>query len=115
MKLQDKIDSQLEEIGSYEYEGTYSEEQLPEDDEGTNESGEIVITSEETETADWVENNLVFPDGELQGQKVKLFEFQKKPINDIVNPRVRKIVLMSSAQLLKNHSTTKFDVLLPCQ
>ncbi|HGW5509383.1 TPA: hypothetical protein ACNH1V_003492 [Citrobacter koseri] len=50
MKLQDKIDSQLEEIGSYEYEGTYSEEQLPEDDEGTNESGEIVITSEETET-----------------------------------------------------------------
>ncbi|VEB94227.1 phage terminase large subunit [Citrobacter koseri] len=51
--------------------------------------------------ADWVENNLVFPDGELQGQKVNLFEFQKKPINDIVNPRVRKIVLMSSAQLLK--------------
>ncbi|EEX2218658.1 phage terminase large subunit family protein [Escherichia coli] len=51
--------------------------------------------------ADWVENNLVFPDGELQGQRVKLFAFQHKPINDIVNPRVRKVVLMSSAQLLK--------------
>ncbi|HBN1735011.1 TPA: phage terminase large subunit family protein, partial [Escherichia coli] len=51
--------------------------------------------------AEWVENNLVFPDGELQGQRVKLFSFQHKPINDITNPRIRKIVLMSSAQLLK--------------
>ncbi|ENJ1221353.1 phage terminase large subunit family protein [Escherichia coli] len=48
-----------------------------------------------------MENNLVFPDGELQGQRVKLFAFQHKPINDITNPRIRKIVLMSSAQLLK--------------
>lgn len=60
-----------------------------------------ILPPKKQDPATWVENNLVFPDGELQGQKVKLFEFQKKPINDIVNPRVRKIVLMSSAQLLK--------------
>ncbi|MBJ9240886.1 terminase gpA endonuclease subunit [Citrobacter braakii] len=61
-----------------------------------------ILPPKKQDPATWVENNLVFPDGELQGQKVKLFEFQKKPINDIVNPRVRKIVLMSSAQLLKS-------------
>ncbi|HFP3414217.1 TPA: hypothetical protein ACI7HT_001968 [Escherichia coli] len=49
IKLQDKIDRQLEEIGGYEYEGTY-EEQLPEDDEDTNEGGEVDPTSEETTT-----------------------------------------------------------------
>ncbi|EMN5860195.1 phage terminase large subunit family protein [Pluralibacter gergoviae] len=51
--------------------------------------------------SDWIEENLVFPDGNLQGQKVKFYEFQKAPVNDIVNPKIRKIVLMSSAQLLK--------------
>ncbi|HGF9807859.1 TPA: terminase gpA endonuclease subunit [Klebsiella quasipneumoniae] len=51
--------------------------------------------------SEWVENNLVFPDGNLQGQKVRFYEFQKQPINDITNPKYRKIVLMSSAQLLK--------------
>ncbi|EMX0834919.1 phage terminase large subunit family protein [Raoultella ornithinolytica] len=61
----------------------------------------IILPPKKQNPAEWVENNLVFPDGQLQGQKVKLFEFQKKPINDITNPRVRKIVLMSSAQLLK--------------
>jgi hypothetical protein len=39
IKLQDKIDAQLNEIDSYEYEGTYTDEQLPENDEGTNEGG----------------------------------------------------------------------------
>lgn len=61
----------------------------------------IILPPKKQNPAEWVENNLVFPDGQLQGQRVKLFEFQKKPINDITNPRVRKIVLMSSAQLLK--------------
>ncbi|MDT0637970.1 terminase gpA endonuclease subunit [Citrobacter werkmanii] len=60
-----------------------------------------ILPPKKQKPSEWVETNLVFPDGELQGQKVKLFEFQKKPINDIVNPRVRKVVLMSSAQLLK--------------
>ena len=58
----------------------------------------IILPPKKQNPAEWVENNLVFPDGQLQGQRVKLFEFQKKPINDITNPRVRKIVLMSSAQ-----------------
>lgn len=49
MKLQDKIDRQLEEIGQYEYEGTYVE-QLPEDDEDLNQISEVDITSEETKT-----------------------------------------------------------------
>lgn len=49
IKLQDKIDRQLEEIGGYEYEGTY-EDQLPEDDEDPNEGGEVDPTSEETTT-----------------------------------------------------------------
>ncbi|HEA5031572.1 TPA: phage terminase large subunit family protein [Salmonella enterica subsp. enterica serovar Typhimurium] len=60
-----------------------------------------ILPPKKQKPSDWVEANLVFPDGELQGQKVRLFEFQKSAINDIVNPRVRKIVLMSSAQLLK--------------
>ncbi|EDU3946566.1 hypothetical protein CE268_003074 [Salmonella enterica subsp. enterica serovar 4,[5],12:b:-] len=47
MKLQEKIDRQLEEIGQYEYEGTY-EEQLPEDDEDPNQICEVDITTEET-------------------------------------------------------------------
>lgn len=50
MKLQDKIDRQLEEIGQYEYEGTY-EEQLPEDDEDPNQICEVDITTEETKTS----------------------------------------------------------------
>lgn len=51
IKLQEKIDDQLNEIGSYEYEGTYTDEQLPEDDEGTNEGGEVDPTSEATTTS----------------------------------------------------------------
>lgn len=47
MKLQEKIDRQLEEIGQYEYEGTY-EEQLPEDDEDPNQICEVDITTKET-------------------------------------------------------------------
>lgn len=50
MKLQEKIDRQLEEIGQYEYEGTY-EEQLPEDDEDPNQISEVDITTEETKTS----------------------------------------------------------------
>lgn len=51
MKLQEKIDRQLEEIGQYEYEGTY-DEQLPEDDEDPNQISEIDTTTEETRSGD---------------------------------------------------------------
>lgn len=51
MKLQEKIDHQLEEIGQYEYEGTY-EEQLPEDDEDLNQICEVDITTEETRSGE---------------------------------------------------------------
>ncbi|WKS80408.1 phage terminase large subunit family protein [Edwardsiella tarda] len=51
--------------------------------------------------SEWVESNLRFPDGPLAQQPVKLFEFQREPLNQSINPEIRKIVLMSSAQLLK--------------
>ncbi|WP_370550832.1 phage terminase large subunit family protein [Edwardsiella tarda] len=51
--------------------------------------------------SEWVECNLRFPDGPLAGQPVKLFNFQREPLDQIINPSIRKIVLMSSAQLLK--------------
>ncbi|CAI1685405.1 Bacteriophage tail assembly protein [Serratia liquefaciens] len=37
----------------------------------------------------------------MAGQAIKLFEFQKEPLNAILNRGVKKVVLMSSAQLLK--------------
>lgn len=37
----------------------------------------------------------------MAGQPVKLFSFQREPLNQIINPEIRKIVLVSSAQLLK--------------
>lgn len=37
----------------------------------------------------------------MSGQNVKLFEFQKEPLNVISNPKIRKVVMQSSAQLLK--------------
>ncbi|WP_370529967.1 phage terminase large subunit family protein [Pantoea sp. ME81] len=37
----------------------------------------------------------------MGGQRLTLFEFQKEPLDIITNPRIRKVVLQSSAQLLK--------------
>jgi len=37
----------------------------------------------------------------MGGQRLTLFEFQKEPLDIIKNPRIRKVVLQSSAQLLK--------------
>ncbi|WP_369115595.1 terminase gpA endonuclease subunit [Edwardsiella tarda] len=51
--------------------------------------------------SEWVETNLKFPDGPLTGQPVRLFEFQKEPLDKIIEPTIRKIVLLSAAQLLK--------------
>ncbi|WP_370559890.1 terminase gpA endonuclease subunit [Edwardsiella tarda] len=57
---------------------------------------------ERQKPSEWVESsNLKFPDGPLAGQPVKLFNFQRDPLDQIINPNIRKIVLMSSAQLLK--------------
>lgn len=54
-----------------------------------------------TNPSDWCEENLTFPDGPMGGQRLKLFEFQKEPLDIITNPRIRKVVMQSSAQLLK--------------
>lgn len=51
--------------------------------------------------SDWCEANLTFPDGPMGGQRLSLFEFQKEPLDIITNQKVRKVVLQSSAQLLK--------------
>ena len=37
----------------------------------------------------------------MGGQRLSLFEFQKEPLDIITNPTIRKVVLQSSAQLLK--------------
>ncbi|WP_186440854.1 phage terminase large subunit family protein [Pantoea sp. SJZ147] len=37
----------------------------------------------------------------MGGQRLSLFEFQKEPLDIITNPKIRKVVLQSSAQLLK--------------
>lgn len=51
--------------------------------------------------SDWCEANLTFPDGPMGGQRLSLFEFQREPLDIITNPKIRKVVLQSSAQLLK--------------
>ncbi|EKB0514325.1 phage terminase large subunit family protein [Escherichia coli] len=51
--------------------------------------------------SEWVEQNLYFPDGSAANQKVKLYEFQKEVIDQIINPKVTKVVIQSAAQLLK--------------
>lgn len=50
--------------------------------------------------SEWVENNLIFPDGPYSGQPMRLFEFQKEMI-DVVKERKKKIVMMTSAQIGK--------------
>lgn len=50
--------------------------------------------------SEWVEDNLVFPDGVDAGRKMKLFEFQKGMI-DSINEDKRKIIFMTSAQIGK--------------
>jgi len=51
--------------------------------------------------SEWCEENLTFPDGPMGGQRLSLFEFQKEPLDIITNQKIRKVVLQSSAQLLK--------------
>lgn len=50
--------------------------------------------------SEWVEHNLIFPDGPYSGQPMKLYEFQKEMI-DVVKERKKKIVMMTSAQIGK--------------
>ncbi|HDP9624463.1 phage terminase large subunit family protein [Escherichia coli] len=50
--------------------------------------------------SEWIENNLIFPDGPYSGQPMRLFEFQKEMI-DVVKERKKKIVMMTSAQIGK--------------
>lgn len=66
-----------------------------------NKANEALRPPRKIKPSDWVEEHLYFPDGVAGGQKMKLFEFQKEPIDQCINPEVRKIVAVSSAQLLK--------------
>ncbi|MGX9299896.1 terminase gpA endonuclease subunit [Pantoea ananatis] len=60
-----------------------------------------ILPPKKMNPSEWCEANLTFPDGPMGNQRLKLFEFQKEPLNIITNPRIRKVVLQSSAQLLK--------------
>lgn len=51
--------------------------------------------------SDWCEANLTFPDGPMAQQKLSLFQFQKEVLDIITDPSIRKVVMQSSAQLLK--------------
>ncbi|MCU3648369.1 terminase [Enterobacter hormaechei] len=50
--------------------------------------------------SEWVEQNLIFPDGPYADQPMRLFEFQRGMI-DAIKGKKKKIVLMTSAQIGK--------------
>lgn len=50
----------------------------------------------------FAEDYLVFPDGRLAGQKLRLFEFQRQVLDTIIESGVQRIAMQSSAQLLKS-------------
>ncbi|HHK9327769.1 TPA: terminase gpA endonuclease subunit [Escherichia coli] len=50
--------------------------------------------------SEWVEQNLIFPDGPYADQPMRLFEFQRGMI-DAIKGNKKKIVLMTSAQIGK--------------
>ncbi|MGS7257715.1 terminase gpA endonuclease subunit [Enterobacter hormaechei] len=50
--------------------------------------------------SEWVEQNLIFPDGPYADQPMKLYEFQKGMI-DSIKEKKKKIVFMTSAQIGK--------------
>jgi len=51
--------------------------------------------------SEWCEANLTFPDGPMGGQSIRFFSFQRSCLDIIIDPKIRKVVLQSSAQLLK--------------
>lgn len=61
-----------------------------------------ILPPKKLKPSDWCEQNLTFPDGPMGGQRLTLFEFQKEPLDIITNPRIRKVVMQSSAQILKS-------------
>ncbi|HGW3443921.1 TPA: terminase gpA endonuclease subunit [Serratia marcescens] len=61
-----------------------------------------ILPPEKIKPSKFAEDNLVFPDGRLAGQKLRLFEFQRQVLDTIVEPNIHRIVMMSSAQLLKS-------------
>ncbi|WP_187143575.1 terminase gpA endonuclease subunit [Klebsiella variicola] len=71
-----------------------------------NQAVKNILPPKKIKPSDWVEKNLKFCDGELQGSPMRLYEFQKQPLDSIIEPGVRKVVLMSSAQLLKTTIVT---------
>lgn len=63
-------------------------------------SRQFILPPPDYTPSEWVEHNLIFPDGPYAGQPMKLFEFQKGMI-DVVKERKRKIVFETSAQIGK--------------
>ncbi|WP_199639363.1 terminase gpA endonuclease subunit [Serratia sp. PAMC26656] len=61
-----------------------------------------ILPPEKILPSKFAEQHLVFPDGRLAGQKLRLFEFQRQVLDTIIEPGVQRIVMMSSAQLLKS-------------
>ncbi|ENG6105867.1 phage terminase large subunit family protein [Serratia liquefaciens] len=61
-----------------------------------------ILPPEKILPSKFAEQHLVFPDGRLAGQKLRLFEFQRQVLDTIIEPSVQRIVMMSSAQLLKS-------------
>ncbi|WP_039660892.1 terminase gpA endonuclease subunit [Pantoea sp. MBLJ3] len=60
----------------------------------------FIIPPPEYTPSEWVEENLVWPDGPYAGQKMTLFEFQKEMI-DALKGKKKKIVFETSAQIGK--------------
>lgn len=66
-----------------------------------NKSLTSILPPPKIKPSEWCEQHTVFPDGPLALQKTKLFSFQVEPLDATDDPSVQKIVLRSSAQLLK--------------
>lgn len=87
--LKDKIDEVLRDIGNYEYEEDEYENGFSESEEINNDiesGGENILPPEKIRPSEWVEKNLKFCDGELQGSPMRLYEFQKQPLDSIIEP-----------------------------
>ncbi|MGN5981514.1 terminase gpA endonuclease subunit [Serratia liquefaciens] len=61
-----------------------------------------ILPPEKILPSKFAEDYLVFPDGRLAGQKLRLFEFQRQVLDTIIESGVQRIAMQSSAQLLKS-------------
>jgi len=56
--------------------------------------------------SEFAEKNLRWSDGPFSGELMKLHPYQVEPLNQTANPKVRRIVLCSAAQMLKTSLMT---------